>query len=85
VGLLQAPYWSSDGALVYFQDQLDDEETVFRANVATKEVDRVSGFAPMLRGSAAQCLFNGVGPNGSLYVMIERGATEIYALDLDLP
>lgn len=84
-GLLQAPYWSSDSAFVYFQDQLDDEETVFRANVATNKVDRVSGFAPMLRGSAAQCLFNGVGPNGSLYVMIERGATEIYALDLDLP
>jgi len=84
-GLLQSPHWSSDGAFVYFQDQLDDEESVFRANVVTKKVDRVSGFAPMLRGSAAQCLFSGVAANGSLYMMIERGATEIYALDLDLP
>ena len=84
-GLLQSPYWSSDGAFVYFQDQLDDEESVFRANVVTKKVDRVSGFGPILRGSAAQCLFSGVAANGSLYVMIERGATEIYALDLDLP
>jgi Tol biopolymer transport system component len=84
-GLLQSPHWSNDGAFVYFQDQLDDEESVFRANVATRKVDRVSGFAPMLRGSAAQCLFSGVAANGSLYVMVERGATEIYALDLDLP
>jgi hypothetical protein len=43
------------------------------------------GFAPILRGSAAQCIFSGVGRDGSLYIMIERGATEIYALDLDLP
>ncbi len=84
-GFLQSLHWSPDGSSIYFQDQLDDEESVFRADVATKKIDRISGFAPILRGSAAQCLFSGVAPNGSLYMMIERGATEIYALDLDLP
>jgi Tol biopolymer transport system component/DNA-binding winged helix-turn-helix (wHTH) protein len=84
-GFLQSLHWSPDGSSIYFQDQLDDEESVFRADVATKKVERISGFAPILRGSAAQCLFSGVAPNGSLYMMIERGATEIYALDLDLP
>jgi hypothetical protein len=30
-------------------------------------------------------MFSGVGRDGWLYMMIERGTTEIYALDLDLP
>ncbi|MCU1240441.1 MAG: hypothetical protein JWO71_1167 [Candidatus Acidoferrum typicum] len=84
-GFLQSPYWSSEGESVYFQDQLDDEESVFRADVVTKKVDRISGFRTILRGSATQCLFSGVARDGSLYMMIERGGTEIYALDLDLP
>ena len=84
-GLLQSPYWSVDGDSIYFQDQLDDEESVFRADVVTKKVERISGFGTILRGSAAQCLFSGVARDGSLYIMIERGGTEIYALDLDLP
>jgi Tol biopolymer transport system component len=84
-GLLQSPYWSADGESIYFQDQLDDEESVFRVDVATKKVERISGFGTILRGSAAQCLFSGVARDGSLYMMIERGGTEIYALDLDLP
>jgi Tol biopolymer transport system component/DNA-binding winged helix-turn-helix (wHTH) protein len=84
-GLLQSPYWSSDGESIYFQDQLDDEESVFRVGVVTKKVERISGFGTILRGSAAQCLFSGVARDGSLYMMIERGGTEIYALDLDLP
>jgi Tol biopolymer transport system component len=84
-GLLQSPHWSENGSSIYFQDQLDDEESVFRADVVTKKVERVKGFAALLRGSAAQCMFSGVGRGGSLYMMIERGATEIYALDLDLP
>jgi Tol biopolymer transport system component/DNA-binding winged helix-turn-helix (wHTH) protein len=84
-GLLQAPHWSPDSTAIYFQDQLDDKESVFRADVLTHRVDRVLGFESFLRGSATHCLFSGVGHDGSIYVMIERGVTDIYALDLDLP
>jgi len=65
-------------AFVYFQDQLDDEESVFRANVATRKWIVYQICANATR-RAAQCLFSGVAANGSLYVMVERGATEIYA------
>ena len=58
---------------------------MFRVEVATRRVERVAGFESVLRGSATQCLFSGVGHDGSIYVMIERGVTDIYALDLDLP
>jgi Tol biopolymer transport system component/DNA-binding winged helix-turn-helix (wHTH) protein len=82
---LDSPHWSLDGAFLYYQDQLDDEESVFRANVATQRVERVLGFGEILRGSAAHCFFSGLDRDGSLHVMLERGLTDIYALDLDLP
>jgi Tol biopolymer transport system component len=82
---LEAPLWSPDSSSIYFQDQLDEEESVFRADVGTQRVSRVMGFGEILRGSAAHCIFSGLGRDGSLYIMIERGLTDIYALDLDLP
>jgi hypothetical protein len=84
-GLIERPYWSGDGSYIYFQDQLDEEESVFRVSVATQKVGRVAGFGEVLRGSAAHCFFSGLGQDGSLYVTLERGLTDIYALDLDLP
>jgi hypothetical protein len=82
---LDSPQWSLDGSLLYYQDQLDDEESVFRVNVATRRVERVFGFGEILRGSATHCFFSGLDRDGSLHVMLERGLTDIYALDLDLP
>lgn len=84
-GFLEAPHWSLDSASIYFQDQLDDQESVFRAEVATQKIERVLGFGEILRVSATHCFFNGLGRDGSIYVMLERGLTDIYALDLDLP
>jgi hypothetical protein len=82
---LDRPYWSADSAYVYFQDQLDDEESVFRVSMATQQVERVAGFGDILRGTAAHCFFSGLGRDGALYLVLERGLTDIYALDLDLP
>lgn len=84
-GFLEKPYWSEDGSYIYYQDQLDDEESVFRVAIATQQVERIAGFGEILRGSAAHCFFSGLGRDGSLYLMLERGLTDIYALDLDLP
>jgi hypothetical protein len=64
---------------------MDDEESVFRVSTATQQVERVAGFADILRGTAAHCFFSGLGRDGTLYLMLERGLTDIYALDLDLP
>lgn len=84
-GYFQAPEWSLDSSFIYFQDQLDEEESVFRAEVNTLRVNRVSGFGDILRSSALHCVFSGLGRGDSLFVTIERGSTDIYALDLDLP
>jgi Tol biopolymer transport system component len=84
-GLLHAPTWSADGASIYFQDQTDNQEAVLRMDVGSGRVKRVMEFRSILQGSAMQCLFSGVGDDGSIYVMIDRSMTDIYALDLDLP
>jgi len=84
-GLLESLHWAHDGSTIYFQDQIDEQESIFRASVASRKVERVFGFGELLRGSATHCYFTGLNRTGSFYVMIERGLTDIYALDLDLP
>jgi Tol biopolymer transport system component/DNA-binding winged helix-turn-helix (wHTH) protein len=84
-GLLGAPYWLQDSSRVYFQDQLNEEQEVFRMSVATHQVERVFGCGEILKTGPTHCLFNGLNADGSFYLMIERGLTDIYALDLELP
>ena len=84
-GLLESLHWAHDSSTIYFQDQIDEQESVFRGNAASGKVERVFGFGELLRGSATHCYFSGLDRSGALYVMIERGITDIYALDLDLP
>jgi len=84
-GLLESLHWAHDSSAIYFQDQIDGQEFIFRGNVASRKVERVLGFSELLRGSATHCFFSGIGRDGSFYVMIERGLTDIYSLDLDLP
>ena len=84
-GLLASIHWNRDGTAVYFQDQLDEEESVYLGTIEAHRVKKVMGFGETLRGSASHCYFEGIGSEGSLYVMVERGLTDIYALDLDLP
>jgi Tol biopolymer transport system component/DNA-binding winged helix-turn-helix (wHTH) protein len=84
-GFLESLYWSADSSSIYYQDQLDDQESVFRADAETQQVHLVVGFGEILHLSASHCYFSGLGNDGSIYIMLERGLTDIYALDLDLP
>jgi len=84
-GALGSLYWSADGSAVYFQDMLDADETVYKKEWPSGRVSQVKGFGDVLRASASHCILSGVGKDGSLYVMLERGLTDIYSLDLDLP
>jgi Tol biopolymer transport system component/DNA-binding winged helix-turn-helix (wHTH) protein len=84
-GLLGSVHWGKDSTSLYFQDQLDEEESVYVGSLEGRRVKKVMGFGELLRGSATHCYFDGIGTNGTLYVMVERGLTDIYAIDLDLP
>jgi Tol biopolymer transport system component len=83
-GLVGIPYWSDDSSTVYFQDQLEREQSVFRVGVTGGQPQHVYGFGDVSE-SPEHYLFNGLDSRGWLYVTIDRGLTDIYALDLDLP
>ena len=84
-GLLGAPFWTPDSATIYFQDQLDSEQAVYRVKIAGHQVEKVFSCGEILRSSPSHCILSGLGRDGALYFMVERGLTDIYALDLDLP
>ena len=84
-GLLGAPYWAPDSSALYFQDQLGSEQAIYRVKISNHQVEKVFSCGEILRSSPSHCIFSGLGQDGSLYVMVERGLTDIYALDLDLP
>lgn len=83
-GLLSRPYWSDDNASLYFQDRLEKEQSVFRIDVPGGKIEVVYKFKDSLHNSA-HYFFNGLDDKGWLYVTVERGLTDVYALDLDLP
>jgi Tol biopolymer transport system component len=49
-GLLGAPYWMADSSAIYFQDQLDNEQAIFRIPIASLQL---IGFSAAVRFCAA--------------------------------
>lgn len=83
--LVAGLHWAKDSDAIYFQDQLEEGESVYRVKTGSGRKEKVFSFAEILKGSASHCFFNGLARDGSLYAMVERGMTDIYSLDLDLP
>jgi Tol biopolymer transport system component/DNA-binding winged helix-turn-helix (wHTH) protein len=81
----QGMRWSADSNYVYFQEMADTEQAVYRVRLGRALAERVVGFKDYLGTMASQCHFTGVAPDGSIYATVDRGGTDIYALDLKLP
>ena len=77
--------WSPGGDALYYQDTDEVEESVFRVPMATKESERVTRFGDLLSSGAARCIFTGLSPDGSVYVTVDHGDVDVYAIDLELP
>ncbi len=77
--------WSPGGDALYFQDVDELEQSVFRVSMATKEVERVTGFGDLLSFGASRCIFTGLSPDGSVYVTVDHGGVDVYSVDLQLP
>jgi DNA-binding winged helix-turn-helix (wHTH) protein/Tol biopolymer transport system component len=76
--------WSPGGDALYFQDTDEVEESVFRVPMATREPERVTRFGDLLSSGAARCIFTGLSPDGSVYVTVDHGDVDVYAIDLKL-
>jgi hypothetical protein len=57
---------------------------VFRVPMATREAERVTRFGDLLSSGAARCIFTGLSPDGSVYVTVDHGDVDVYAIDLKL-
>jgi DNA-binding winged helix-turn-helix (wHTH) protein/Tol biopolymer transport system component len=77
--------WAPGGDALYFQDVDELEQSVFRVSMATKEVERVTGFGDLLSFGASRCIFTGLSPDGSVYVTVDHGGVDVYSVDLQLP
>jgi Tol biopolymer transport system component/DNA-binding winged helix-turn-helix (wHTH) protein len=81
----QGMRWSADGNFVYYQEMGDPEQSVYRVRIRRPAPEKVLGFSRMLESLASQCHFTGVAPDGSVYATLDRGGTDVYALDLKFP
>ena len=70
---------------MYSQDTDDVEEAIFRAPMAKREAERVVRLGELLSTGAARAIFYGVESDGSLYVTVDHGDVDVYAVDLKLP
>jgi DNA-binding winged helix-turn-helix (wHTH) protein/Tol biopolymer transport system component len=77
--------WSPGGDALYYQDTDEVEESVFRVPMATREPEPVTRFGDLLSSGATRCIFTGLSPDGSVYVTVDHGDVDVYAIDLSLP
>jgi DNA-binding winged helix-turn-helix (wHTH) protein/Tol biopolymer transport system component len=77
--------WSPGGDALYYQDTDEVEESVFRVPMATREPEQVTRFGDLLSSGAMRCIFTGLSPDGSVYVTVDHGDVDVYAIDLSLP
>jgi len=77
--------WSPAGDALYYQDTDDVEETIFRVPMAKREAERVVRLGDLLSTGAARAIFTGLSPDGSVYVTVDHGDVDVYAVDLKLP
>jgi DNA-binding winged helix-turn-helix (wHTH) protein/Tol biopolymer transport system component len=76
--------WSPSGDALYYQDVDEVEESIFRVPMATRETERVLGLSDILSLGAARGIFTGLSPDGSVYVTVDHGDVDVYAVDLKL-
>ena len=77
--------WSPGGDALYYQDVDEVEESIFRVPMATRETERVVRLGDLLSSGAARAMFTGLSPDGSVYVTVDHGDVDVYAVDLKLP
>ncbi len=74
-----------DSKYLYFQDLLAPGEPLYRVQAGDLRLERVTSFESLLQSGVVRCAFAGLTADGSPIVKTNRGGTEVYALDLDLP
>ena len=84
--VFEYPVWSRDGKYIYFEDETDDGQKIFRIRVADQKTETIVSLKNIPR---ARFYFGdnwfGLGPDDAPLIMREVGNREIYSLELQLP
>jgi len=82
---LTAPVWSRRGDDLYSQDLLAAGEPVFRLAAGTWKRSPVAEFEGLLAGGIHRAGFMELAPGGGLLMALNRGFSDLYAAELQLP
>ena len=74
--------WSHDGNWLYCQDLLARVQPIHRVRPAGGKIERVVDCTHFLDEGAPRCALAGVAPDDSLMFMIDRGSSNLYALEM---
>jgi hypothetical protein len=60
-------------------------ESIFRVPLSTLRSERVLSLGDLLSLGATRGIFTGLSPDGSVYVTVDHGDVDVYAVDVKLP
>ena len=78
------PAWSSDEKYLYYQDLLAPNQPIYRIRLSDRKIELVTTLETYLHSGIHRAGFQGLAPDGSPIVRLDRGDNDVYALDLDL-
>ena len=84
-GALSGPTWSRDSGSLYVQDLLEPGEPLYSLQAGTFRRVKFLSFESLLLAGFHRCAFHSLTPEGVPVVELARGATRVYAADLELP
>jgi len=84
-GAVSYPVWSADSKYIYFDDLVNDEESIRRIKVGDNRAERVFKLEGIERYPGPFGLWSGRMGDGSWMFVRDRSTQEVYQLTLELP
>ena len=79
------PYWSRSGKYVYYQDEFEPEQPIWRVSIDGRKVERMMSSRQIPQSDLSGYELVGLAPDDAPIASIVRTNSDIYALELELP
>ena len=84
-GAVNYPVWSADSKYLYYDDLVNDAESIRRVKIGENEAEKVFVLGSLERYLGALGPWSGRAPDGSWMFVRDRSTQEVYQLSLELP